>query len=562
MTSGSERIRKLAVLALIVGLVAQSAVAPAIAAPDDSSTEDCSGEFAFSILVGGSFQNNIPESCWSRVSTNATVTDIYQGALRDKDSQNGFVTTYSNLATSSLTYLRAHAKAQSVEGLRNGTSVPNVTDNVNASVDDKISQLQLNFIKAHNSTIRSNIYGIAAEENDSVDVRLAENQESYVEAKAFNGTATQLVYTENSSVGNSNTHYYKLNTTTVTLANGTSVSAQVIEVWYTGNDGSSKSDDEVSHIASPYHDWGENVTAYVDGYHVASSDPSQFPAGNQNRYLTFHASDQEANGGDLTTGTSEENVSAKFVYDQVAWHDEWDRLNSTSDLITTDVQTYVEGLNSTYTTEQLLNISVLDGVTLVQEYNTNRNTTGYNGWAAAELSLLGIDHNGTNAFSIEYTRRNASGVLVNETTTLSGTMLTNWEPSKTNGSFVVNTTYDTSNASGPVFFANQTTSNESTMLMLDGEFVITEMTNTQTGESINQTSVQGSNITQTWNVSLTEEEFKRLLNQRDNYSTYYDGAGGGGGGGGDFNFNFGAAGFGFIVIAGGGLILLSNSIGS
>lgn len=111
-----------------------------------------------------------------------------------------------------------------------------------------------------------------------------------------------------------------------------------------------------------------------------------------------------------------------------------------------------------------------------------------------------------------------------ETIQLEGGLFTDWSPAVTNGSFDVNTTYDTVNAGSTVHVAAQFDDGRSRLVKLDGQFEIVSMTDVTTGEEINSTTLEDNQV-DTTETSFTKEQVQSLLDWRAQHNENYDGGG-------------------------------------
>ncbi|WP_435317947.1 hypothetical protein [Haloarchaeobius sp. TZWSO28] len=147
---------------------------------------------------------------------------------------------------------------------------------------------------------------------------------------------------------------------------------------------------------------------------------------------------------------------------------------------------------------------------------------------------------------------NASGEVFN------GQLMTEWEPSSTNGTFLNGTTYYTANATDSVYFLDQRTSNTTQMVELEGEFTITSLSHAKTGEALNETTLEDYNH-QTANATLTYDQLQQILEFRDQHNDNYQSGGSGSIGFGGISLG-GAAIGGLVAIA--GLLVLADRASS
>lgn len=153
-----------------------------------------------------------------------------------------------------------------------------------------------------------------------------------------------------------------------------------------------------------------------------------------------------------------------------------------------------------------------------------------------------------------------------ESVYLSGALFTDWKPSSTNGSFDVNSTYDTANSGDEsVVFLDSTQGGQAPgYYTLNGSFTVVDLFNAETGEPVNSTEMEDYN-SQTFDSALTQDEITRILD--DYYTNKYEdlwgggditigGGGGGGGIGGVFSGLANALGVGGVIVLGSLLLIL------
>jgi len=203
----------------------------------------------------------------------------------------------------------------------------------------------------------------------------------------------------------------------------------------------------------------------------------------------------------------------------------WDSIHAERDRMANQSATFVSDVYANWNRSELENNSTefFDAITLATQFNTNENTTGYNGWTAAEMGLYGINGTANRTFTIDYTPDgDGDGYEPNETVRLYGSLFTNWQPNATNGSYVNGSTYNTTNAApGLVFFTAQF-NDSSQMVRLDGEFTIRELRSGKTGETLNETTLEEDNR-QTLNYTSFIEEMERMQDYRENITVAVEG---------------------------------------
>lgn len=246
--------------------------------------------------------------------------------------------------------------------------------------------------------------------------------------------------------------------------------------------------------------------------------------------------------------------------------DLWSEAVDAAAQMRSNVDLYATNLYQNYESGAFSTTGFYDPVTLAGELATDYATTGYHVYAAAEVALLGIPGDVDHALKVE---------LIDSAITLDATLWTEWEPEGVDTPFNVGTIYDpTTNGGIPVFVSFEyggpeyidadsgvdvwnldadgayvqeavTTQAEYDAVYVSGEtiqtsfmeveepFKITEATNLSTGESVTTVGLESKNY-QTGDVSLTEEQFKQLLDLR---TTIRENESPGGGGGAAFNFD-------------------------
>jgi hypothetical protein len=303
-------------------------------------------------------------------------------------------------------------------------------------------------------------------------------------------------------------------------------------------------------------------------------DPSgeYAPTGYRRAYEAWFASDPtyDFSSGIFPDGdTSNYNkTNSVQIYDEGEYVVVWNEIEAASSGVKANAKQYVDALFANYNQSEGINVTEeLTANDVASQWNTNYNTTGYYGWIAAHLGISGLEGNVNSSFAINYTPRvnhtengnyslNDSGTteyafVAGESVNISGTLMTDWAPAKTNGSFLRGETYDTANANAPVLFIEQVNSTESRVVRLNGTFTIDTLTNAKTGETINSTSLEEQNQ-QTWEGNTTEQQIQKFIEYRNksvSINEVNDGSATGG-----FSFGsigpFGAGALGLLVLGG------------
>lgn len=179
-----------------------------------------------------------------------------------------------------------------------------------------------------------------------------------------------------------------------------------------------------------------------------------------------------------------------------------------------NIEMYTNNTYDEYSAGDINTSQMMDPTTLSQEMSTQYNSTGYYAYAGADLAVLGTDGDLNKSMSIE----TSSGK------TLNGTLFTDWQPSSTDGSYETGTWY-TPPDDQMVYVATN-----DGLVLVQEDFRINSMRNTQTDEEVNSTSLQEYNR-QTADVTLTQEQLDKLLNLRQKYDEMEQDAATGGDGG-------------------------------
>lgn len=568
MTSASK-LRRIGILAFVLMLALQPAAAGALAATGTSTSgagdttslavsPDCdpkdSGELAADLLLGrldegaqlaqnafdgGSIlEANRDNGCYSKGQVaNITHVATEQGGLLGRDMMNSSVTAYENHVDGLETVVHQEVNADIDYAMRNNLTLAEAKDRINSTLEDAYVKRQKNLIETVNSSVANAAFLISRARNTS-----GENADEFLLYNDQDSGTSE--WTELAGFGDWTDN--NLRTTTVTLANGNQTTVLYLVRRSTYHSPINNSANKT--IVYPYQGEGAPSNATGMGWAVTSAANWTHDGGTTSQY-----------------GTSLPADATIFLAEQ-RYHDQWVALQQQHDRVQDNAMQLVEGVYSEYNYSEWTAAVAVDALGpsfLAQEYATNRNTTGYYTWGASQLGLLGDVGSNVNAsFGVAYTPMvnsssgNTSDYVAGETYNLSGTLLTNWKPSATGGTFDRGTTYNTTNTNEPVYFIAQT-DNGSKYVTLEGEFTVSELTNVQTGETVNSTTLDDNNVT-TWNASLTPSQINELLAYDDKQREAGSTGGGGGSSGSGFNFNFGAAGFGFIAIVGGAALLLSN----
>jgi hypothetical protein len=214
-----------------------------------------------------------------------------------------------------------------------------------------------------------------------------------------------------------------------------------------------------------------------------------------------------------------------------------------------NVATYVNGVYSEWQAGEIdsTDLASADPQTIGTQASTEYNTTGYYGLSAAQLAALGLSGDNNASHVVETTWRydvhNTTTDTLEEGTknvNITGTLYYTGEDSQV---FDTGVEYDPSNLNGVVYIAvsemvDTSTGNETNFTggfyTIEDNFTIHSATNTQTGDTINSTTMETRDYTST-NTTKLEEDINRLKEQRDFYEQQLTAASGGGSTGGSNN---------------------------
>ena len=289
----------------------------------------------------------------------------------------------------------------------------------------------------------------------------------------------------------------------------------------------------------------------VRGYHTSGSTSGPADIGNVSNttYTLLNGTDVQmrefyhsGDGGvwvslhDAETPTNDATVHVEVddpTQDGGQWEDilmpkPWgtltDDMVSQSNTVQSNIDAYISSVYTEYTEGELNASDAIDPQTLAQEASTNYNSTGYYGYAAANLAALGYSGNLSASHTVEV--YNSTGTTV---ANYSGTLFYTGDDVDR---FNTSQNYTFSNLSGTVYMAVQSGEKASIRdLSEDGsEMRITEATNTKTKESLNATKIETKTYS-THNASNLQSELDQLQELRQDIQEMQAGGGVGGGGG-------------------------------
>lgn len=192
---------------------------------------------------------------------------------------------------------------------------------------------------------------------------------------------------------------------------------------------------------------------------------------------------------------------------------------------------YASAINTTYNASELNVTDVLSPAELAGRAGSDYSSTGYYGFLATELAALGYSGDFNSSVTMNWTR-NGSTVTYDGTPFYTGDDLQKLER---------NTSYNATSLNGTFVLAAQKEDGNGTFIEVDkGDFTLTSITNPNTGESLNNTSLVDYSYNSTSADDL-EGELENMSEARDYYYEQQSAAGGG------WNFNLGGTQTGVII---------------
>ncbi|MFC6951949.1 hypothetical protein [Halorubellus litoreus] len=500
-TTTTGKAYRLLIVALVVAVAFQPMLGAALAAgADDAATKelgvqlqpDCNppstGDLAVDLVVGrldegyaiarnaldGGSVLEANQTCYSgEVIKNASHAEAFAAADVGFSHYSTLLTTMENRLKDSETYVWADVKADVAKEYRNESNTSVMKTSANQTVEKYYTTVAMNEYASWNTSAHH-------------AYMIFNSSEQY-------GFNTSLALDDLPGTGGSpkaTTHSFEfgtlgLGTSEAPLPNGSTTTVARLIVYNSAGD--------VVFNMTP-HDHGPNSSTHTA---IWIDDPE--------------ATSLAADPGD------------QVFLDQEDYYNRTQDVLDRTERMKENAAQFVDAIESKTNSSDFDSMDIVDCTTMTSQFNTDLESTGYYGWAAGEMGCMGINGSINNSFSITYDEvpsqiYNASSssyeTVDPEPVNLTGTMFTDWKPAKTNGSFVVNTTYDTSNTNSPVYFVAQVNANETERFILNGTFTIESLRNVKTGESVNRTSTQ-EQVRATSNATFTKQELLDILQYRD-----------------------------------------------
>ncbi|MBC5793151.1 MAG: hypothetical protein H8Z69_03890 [Nanohaloarchaea archaeon] len=353
--------------------------------------------------------------------------------------------------------------------------VTQVSSYANQSYGVSMGQAKMYGIEAHNNgSAKSVAYNkIQSEVNDFyATYQLSLIRDRNTEALKFNESlntiqATNELSTEDvfrvkasSDSHSGNVHNAEIVEESVTLVNGSEIKSYQVNVSFT--DG--YTDSEIV----------EEVYTELGKFKSDLSDP------------------------EAVIGKDSDGDTARFL-DNSDYSEAWNEINGHRQRAIDNVNNVIDKVYSQYDPGEIDLKDTMTPLELLQTASTNYEDTGYYGYASLSLEYMGLSSNESYAFNVTW---NNQGV---DEKTGHGQLFVN-KDDFSNG-LEVDTTYDASNR--PAWFVHSNDNGKAQTTRLNGTFTINEMTDTETGETVNSTGVQSTKLVTT-NTTKLEEQLSEL----------------------------------------------------
>jgi hypothetical protein len=425
-----------------------------------AQTQECTvGNFVDEVIELFTLQGPI-ENCGADNSELTTSTDYYQQAQAVKSTSDGYLTAQTNYGNETDAMLWTDAKMRIVEGLNDGNTSAVVKSEANATIRDRTAIRQSNLINQWNAYVAQ------------LEYLYAQNQTVLTGYQGANITGFATV--------------------NVTLADGSEIGVR----------GPVEGD---RHVNPFYVDTGTTGAVIAD-----LSSARDFTYG-----VTAITSSSRLNGGLTYEGPSSDLTDITNTLQNYRWGHVFYESNRMADRLTTNVDAYVDEVYAAYQAGELSLNETISPVELASRASTDKNSTGYYGFASAELASLGFSTDLNQSFTVTW----------NDTTTeqtFNGTLFYTGDDVT---QFEAGTTYDTSTLNGTFLMTRQGPNGTAYIQELSpGTVTIDSMTNARTGEATNTTTVVDY-TSESFDATQLQAELDRLAELRGYYERQQDTAG-------------------------------------
>ncbi|WP_206039099.1 hypothetical protein [Halomicrobium mukohataei] len=396
--------------------------------------------------------------------------DIHEGAYNQNAASQNYLTTVDNRLSDAQTMALIIGKNTYIRALNNHSREAVATSKAKDAIDEYYAKIQLNLINQWRLQTSHGQYMSAVAANESgVDDRFAKRI-NHTNTPGSRGTYT---------LDSVDMVEYGHGSETVTLANGTSVSVPTTRAEY----------------------------------------QMSYTGGASQRYAVFSVTGMETNDDDVEVHGLNVDVP-NSNYDQInylysdEYHDAWNQTTEQNAAAKAQIDTLVNNTYSEYQAGDINNSDLVDPYVFQHEMKADGN---YQGWAAAQLTMLGTNSpeamDSMGRFSVSAESGEYTGVLMSQTNPASG-------------QFAVNQTYDPANISGTQYVVTDSQIHE-----LTTPFEIRSIETTDGERRQNVTIEKTTYETADVNTTQLAKLYENLAYERAQWEAREQDLGGGGGGG-------------------------------
>jgi len=381
-------------------------------------------------------------------------TDLYQSAQNQKAASEAYQTTLDNYLSDTKTQARIIGKNAYIKALNNGQSKSAAKTEAKNAVADYYATKQVNLINQWNQALSHGEY-----------MRNVQTNESGVTARFTNtvtlGDSNSADQYRDDSGDYVEVETYQHSTNSVSLVNGSSATASVLRI----------------HLYNDY-DGTEN-------YDTAGFGDTEIDR--DGNILTIHDVRVKSLNSD----------NGEFAYLDFSEYNRLDsEIESQSNSVQNEMDTLAENTYSAYQAGEINNTDLVDPYVLSNQQSAGED---FQGWAAAQLTLMG-----TNSPE-NFDQIGSFNVTTGDGTQYEGVLFSQENPAS--GQFENGTTYDTANIGGTQYVV---TSDQ--IVELDGTFTIDRITTTN-GETTENATIQKTTY-ETTNVTELKQQYEDLAYRR------------------------------------------------
>lgn len=504
----SSTTTKRAVTVAVVGLVVSTAALGGVGGPaspvgsaDAQLIASCDGDSAAVLYSILGLDLDFCTASTNSLETyeNMTQTDTYASAVTFNHTSNSFHNSHDNFANDAYSNAMARAHLEVINGLANNETESEILNDSKGAVDDYYVNVTSNVLEDYSGRATQAAYTAhALDTNNDGEANVTEGMSVWTDPQEYHPILNETA------------------TVNVTFVNGETkdFKAPIFRSSGAGN-----------MAILPVSDSGDDRVLYQTSDFDAATNSSEVTLRDA-PYTFYPATVDYSNGNHWghSPAVNESDHGWQAIVAVNGYADTIDELGEQrtqahSNLDTYVNETYQEVQNGNLTVEEIAGASphVL-GTQAATEYDS----TGYHGYTAAQLAALGVsgDLNASHVVNTTWVRPNETGATVSDPVTVTGTLFYTGEDSQV---FESGVEYDPSALTGEVYLtvstmtyqSDGTSANYSSGLMhVDQNFTITEAVNTQTGEVVNNTTMETRDFTST-NVSQLEDRIGDLKAQRD-----------------------------------------------